>query len=82
MCTTWMPVVGLVAETSARGRLCGVSLGRSSRHEPATTVRPGGDAPVAGWGQCNERVNACNGENPASVKRVLGKIAEALTHSK
>ncbi len=41
--TTWMPVVGLADETSERGRLCGISLVRSSRQEPSTTVRPGGD---------------------------------------
>ena len=39
------------------------------------------DAPFAGWGKCSERVNACNGEHLASVKRVLGKIAQAVTHS-
>ena len=43
--------------------------------------RPGGDAPFAGWGKCSERVSACNGEHLASVKRVLGKIAQAVTHS-
>ncbi len=41
--TTWMPVVGLAGETSARGELCGVSLVRSSRRQPFTTERPGGD---------------------------------------
>jgi len=41
--TTWTPVVGLADETSERGRLCGVSLGRSSRRQPSTTVCPGGD---------------------------------------
>jgi hypothetical protein len=79
--TTWMPVVGLPAEMSERGRLCGLSLVRSSRHQPSTTERPGGDAPSAGWGTCSEHVNACNGENPESVKRVLGQIAQVLTHS-
>jgi hypothetical protein len=43
--------------------------------------RPGGDAPFAGWGKCSQRVNTCNGEHLASVKRVLGKIAQAVTHS-
>ncbi len=32
-------------------------------------------------GKCSERVSAWNGYNPASVKRVLGMIAQALTHS-
>ena len=32
--TTWTAVVGLADETSARGRLCGVSLVRSSRRQP------------------------------------------------
>src|SRR6266542_1532333 len=38
-----MPVVGLADETSARRWLCGVSLVRSSRQQPFTTERPGGD---------------------------------------
>ncbi len=41
--TTWIAVVGLADETSARGRLCGVSLVRSSRRQPSTTACPGGD---------------------------------------
>ena len=41
--TTWMPVVGLADETSERGRLCGISLVRSSRRQPSTTECPGGD---------------------------------------
>jgi len=41
--TTWTPVVGLADETSERGRLCGVSLVRSSRRQPSTTECPGGD---------------------------------------
>ena len=41
--TTWTAVVGLADETSARGRLCGVSLVRSSRRQPSTTACPGGD---------------------------------------
>ncbi len=48
--STWMPVVGLVDETSARGRLCGVSLVRSSRRQPSTTERPGGDDRPQGGG--------------------------------
>ena len=77
----FLPVVGLPAETSELGRLCGISLVRSSRRQPSTTARPGGDAPVAGWGKFSERVNAWNGENPESVKRVLSKMAQVLTHS-
>ena len=47
--TTWTPVVGLADETSARGRLCGVSLVRSSRRQPSTTEGPGGgDLPQGG----------------------------------
>ena len=47
--TTWTPVVGLAAETSERGRLCGLSLVRSSRQEPSTTEGPGGgDLPQGG----------------------------------
>src|SRR6266576_258337 len=41
--TTWIAVVGLADETSAHGRLCGVSLVRSSRRQPSTTACPGGD---------------------------------------
>jgi hypothetical protein len=41
--STWTPVVGLADETSERGRLCGVSLVRSSRRQPSTTECPGGD---------------------------------------
>ena len=41
--TTWTPVVGLADETSERGRLCGISLVRSSRRQPSTTECPGGD---------------------------------------
>ena len=41
--TTWTAVVGLADETSARGRLCGVSLVRSSRRQPSTTACPAGD---------------------------------------
>jgi len=41
--STWMPVVGLADETSERGRLCGISLVRSSRRQPFTTACPGGD---------------------------------------
>ncbi len=37
------------AETSARGRLCGLSLVRSSRRQPSTTEGPGGgDLPQGG----------------------------------
>jgi len=43
-----MPVVGLADETSVRGWLCGISLVRSSRQEPFTTVRPGGDGSPRG----------------------------------
>ncbi len=42
--TTWTPVVGLADETSERGFLCSISLVRSSRRQPSTTERPGGDA--------------------------------------
>jgi len=41
--TTWTPVVGLADETSERGRLCSISLVRSSRRQPSTTGCPGGD---------------------------------------
>src|SRR5260221_5825060 len=41
--TTWTPVVGLADETSERGRLCSISLVRSSRRQPSTTACPGGD---------------------------------------
>jgi hypothetical protein len=41
--TTWTPVVGLADETSERGRLCSISLVRSSRRQPSTTECPGGD---------------------------------------
>ena len=47
--TTWTPVVGLADETSARSRLCGVPLVRSSRRQPSTTEGPGGgDRPQGG----------------------------------
>ncbi len=46
--TTWMPVVGLADETSVRGLLCGISLVRSSRRQPFTTARPGGDGSSCG----------------------------------
>jgi hypothetical protein len=39
--TTWMPVAGWADETSERKWLCGLSLVRSSRRQPFTTVRPG-----------------------------------------
>ena len=48
--TTWIAVVGLADETSARGRLCGVSLVRSSRRQPSTTACPGGDDLPQGGG--------------------------------
>jgi hypothetical protein len=48
--TTWTAVVGLADETSARGRLCGVSLVRSSRRQPSTTACPGGDDLPQGGG--------------------------------
>src|SRR6266566_4830956 len=48
--TTWMPVVGLADETSAHSRLCGISLVRSSRRQPSTTERPGGDDLPQGGG--------------------------------
>jgi hypothetical protein len=44
-------VVGLADETSERGRLCGISLVRSSRRQPSTTERPGGDDPPQGGGR-------------------------------
>lgn len=49
--TTWTAVVGLADETSGRSRLCGVSLGRSSRRQPATTGCPGGDGLPPGGGK-------------------------------
>ncbi len=49
--TTWIAVVGLADETSARGRLCGVSLVRSSRRQPSTTACPGGDDLPQGGGR-------------------------------
>ena len=52
--TTWMPVVGLADETSERGRLCGISLVRSSRRQPSTTERPGGDDQPQGGGCANQ----------------------------
>ncbi len=48
--TTWTAVVGLADETSARSRLCGVSLVRSSRRQPSTTACPGGDDLPQGGG--------------------------------
>src|SRR6266700_1815605 len=45
-----MPVVGLADETSAHSRLCGISLVRSSRRQPSTTERPGGDDLSQGGG--------------------------------
>ena len=51
--TTWTPVVGWVTETSARGRFCGISVVRSSRHQPQTTERPGGDNLPQGGGSAH-----------------------------
>ena len=48
--TTWIAVVGEASETSERGRLCGVSLVRSSRRQPSTTACPGGDDLPQGGG--------------------------------
>jgi hypothetical protein len=89
--TTWMPVVGLADETSERGRLCGISLVRSSRQEPSTTVRPGGDdssqggvdAPIAWqhreksepWRALTRRKHRTNGWSKLSRR----KITQALT---
>src|SRR5713226_8740137 len=43
-------VVGLADETSERGRLCSISLVRSSRRQPSTTACPGGDDLPQGGG--------------------------------
>ena len=43
-------MVGEASETSARGRLCGVSLVCSSRRQPSTTACPGGDDLPQGGG--------------------------------
>ena len=46
--STWTPVVGCADETSAHGRRCGLSVGRSSRRQPLTTGGPGGAGPPLG----------------------------------
>ena len=48
--TTWMPVVGWADETSGGTVFCSLSVVRSSRHQPATTERPGGDD-LSLWGE-------------------------------
>jgi hypothetical protein len=77
--TTWIAVVGWADETSARSRLCGVSLVRSSRRQPLTTACPGGDALPQGGGAApnccvaqrrSENLGACQlwKENHRGVK--------------
>ena len=77
--TTWTAVVGLADETSERGRLCGVSLVRSSRRQPSTTACPGGDDLPQGGGAApnccvaerrSENLGACQlwKENHRGVK--------------
>src|SRR5262245_54510551 len=52
--TTWTPVVGCADETSEHGRLCGLSVGRSSRRQPLTTGGPGGAGLPLGGPACPE----------------------------
>ena len=77
--TTWTPVVGLADETSERGRLCSISLVRSSRRQPSTTACPGGDDLPQGGGAApnccvaerrSENLGACQlwKENHRGVK--------------
>jgi len=66
--TTWIAVVGLADETSARGRLCGVSLVRSSRRQPSTTACPGGDdLPQGGGAACTGCVAAPTKERTLEI---------------
>ncbi|MFL5657084.1 MAG: hypothetical protein ACJ8CB_23235 [Ktedonobacteraceae bacterium] len=66
--TTWTAVVGLADETSARGRLCGVSLVRSSRRQPSTTACPGGDdLPQGGVAACTYCVAAPTEERTLEI---------------
>src|SRR6266700_328475 len=68
-----MPVVGLADETSVRGWLCGISLVRSSRQEPFTTARPGGDGfPRGGVGStltfvCMESIHQSPHDAPSGL---------------
>jgi hypothetical protein len=67
-CTTWIAVVGLADETSERGRLCGVSLVRSSRRQPSTTACPGGDdLPQGGGAACTGCVAAPTKERTLEI---------------
>jgi hypothetical protein len=89
--TTWIAVVGLADETSERGRLCGVSLVRSSRRQPSTTACPGGDDLPQGRGAApnccvaerrSENLGACQRwkENHRGGSKLFGrKITQALT---
>ena len=88
--TTWTPVVGLADETSERGRLCSISLVRSSRRQPSTTACPGGDdLPQGGVAALNCCVAERRSENLERVnfgKKIIGgsklfgrKITQALT---
>ena len=88
--TTWTPVVGLADETSARGRLCSISLVRSSRRQPSTTACPGGDELPQGGGAApnccvaerrSENLGACQlwKENHRGSKLFGRKITPALT---
>ena len=66
--TTWTAVVGEASETSARGRLCGVSLVRSSRRQPSTTACPGGDdLPQGGVAACTGCVAAPTEERTLGI---------------
>jgi hypothetical protein len=66
--TTWIAVVGLADETSERGRLCGVSLVRSSRRQPSTTACPGGDdLPQGGGAACTGCVAAPTKERTLEI---------------
>jgi hypothetical protein len=66
--TTWTAVLGLADETSARGRLCGVSLVRSSRRQPSTTACPGGDdLPQGGVATCTGCVAAPTEERTLEI---------------
>jgi hypothetical protein len=68
--TTWTPVVGLADETSERGRLCSISLVRSSRRQPSTTACPGGDdLPQGGGAAPNCCVAERRSENLGACQR-------------
>ena len=83
--TTWTPVVGLADETSERGRLCSISLVRSSRRQPSTTACPGGDELPQGGGAApnccvaerrSENLGVCQlwKENHRGVKIIPAQI--------